>query len=166
MGLFNHTREDCRHPILHYCIEILFLFFLGAMVYPVIEIMYRGYTHWTMAIVGGLAFLFVGAINNCMFGYRIGIIPQMIIGGIGITCVEFIAGVIINLGLGWHVWDYSNLPFNVMGQVCLPFTFIWMGLSLLAIVIDDFIRHSLFGERKIHYHLWRCPGDGCPRNLK
>lgn len=163
-GIFNHPKEECKHPVIHYIAEILCLFIIGAIVYPLIEILYRGYSHWTMALVGAIAFLLVGALNNCVFGYTIGVIPQMVIGGCLITLVEFVAGVIINIWFGLGVWDYSNLPFNVLGQVCLPFTFIWMVLSLLAIVVDDYIRYKLFGERKPHYHLWKCPGFTCTKD--
>ena len=44
---------------------------------------------------------------------------------------------IVNIILQWNVWDYSNVPFNVMGQICLPFSIIWFFLSLPAIVPAD-----------------------------
>ena len=159
MGIFNHSKEDCKHPILHYIIEILSLFCLGGLVYICIELGFRGHSHWSMFIVGGLAFLSVGALNNCVFDYRIGMIPQMIMGGIAITIIEFIAGLILNVWLGLGVWDYSDMPFNIMGQICLPFTFAWMALSFVAVVVDDYVRYKVFGEPKVHYHWFYCTCD-------
>lgn len=79
---------------------------------------------------------------------------QMLIGAIVITTLEFVCGCIVNLWLGWNVWDYSNMPFNLLGQICLPFTVIWFFLSAVAVVLDDWIRHILWGEDMPHYK-WR-----------
>ena len=49
------------------------------------------------------------------------------------------------------VWDYSNMPFNILGQICLPFTILWFFISILAIVLDDWIRYIMFDEEKPHY---------------
>ncbi len=76
---------------------------------------------------------------------------QMLIGACIVTFMEFISGYIINIKLGWQVWDYSNLPFNIMGQICLPFSIIWFFISLVAIVVDDYLRYCLFKEERPHY---------------
>ena len=55
---------------------------------------------------------------------------------------------VVNIGLGWNVWDYSNLPFNIYGQVCVWFIFLWFILSFIGIVVDDYIRYWLFDEEK------------------
>lgn len=133
-------------------IKNLILFVIGGLIYNLVEILYRGNTHWTMFIVGGLCFLLVGWINKFLPWY-LAIWKQMLIGGAIITVVEFVSGCIINLWLGWNVWDYSNIPLNILGQICLPFYFAWVGLSLVAIVLDDMIRWKLFGEEKPRYKL-------------
>ena len=48
---------------------------------------------------------------------------QSILGAIIITIFEFIVGVIVNIILKWNVWNYATVPFNIMGQICLPFFF-------------------------------------------
>lgn len=45
-------------------IKNLLLLELGGFIYSIIEVLYRGNTHWTMFIVGGLCFLLVGWINK------------------------------------------------------------------------------------------------------
>lgn len=129
------------------------LFSLGGLLYMMIEILFSGSTHWTMGILGGLCFLLIGLINST-FSYDFSLIKQMAMSAILITALEFVAGVILNLGLHLAIWDYRHLPFNILGQVCLPFSFIWFFLSLPAIILDDFIRWQLFGEEKPHYKLF------------
>ena len=135
--------------------KYLFLFLFGGAAYISIEILYRGYSHWLMFIIGGLAFLMVGMLNE-VFKWETPIEIQSIIGGVIITGIEFITGLIANIQFNMGIWDYSNLPLNVMGQICLPFTFIWILLSAVIIVIDDWLRYKLFDEEKPHYtFLWR-----------
>ena len=70
--LLNHLYKECNHPKIHYLIEILSLFLIGGSVYIGVEMLWRGYSHWSMFIVGGIAFLAIGGINNYFFDYKIG----------------------------------------------------------------------------------------------
>lgn len=131
----------------------LVLFGIGGLLYILFELFWREYSHWTMFIVGGICFLLLGLINE-VFTFEMPLVLQMAIGAGIITCVEFASGCIINLWLGWNVWDYSNLPLNVLGQICLPFTCLWFLVSAIGIVLDDYLRYWLFGEEKPHYKLF------------
>ena len=64
-----------------------------------------------------------------------------------ITLYEFIAGTILNIVLGLNVWDYSNLPLNILGQICLPFSIIWYFLSIIGICLDDFLEKKNLGTK-------------------
>lgn len=133
-------------------IKLPILFCIGGIIYNLIELLYRQYTHWTMFIVGGLCFIFLGLLNEIL-PWEMSIIKQMTIGSIVITLIEFISGCIINLVLGWNVWDYSEVPFNILGQVCIPFMVIWFFISLIGIILDDYLRYWLFKEEKPHYKI-------------
>lgn len=126
---------------------------IGGLAYMTIELLYRGYSHWTMFYVGGLAFWMIGCINEYI-EWSMPLWKQMAIGSLIITSLELVSGIIINMILGWDVWDYSQLPFNVLGQICLPFSIIWFFLSLVAIVVDDYIRYWIFKEEKPTYTLF------------
>lgn len=131
------------------------LLIIGGAAYCGIEYLYRGRSHWTMFFVGGCCFIFCGLINE-LFPWDMPIWKQMAICATGITIIEFISGVFINLILGWGVWDYSNMPLNILGQICLPFTLAWFVLSIIAIVLDDWLRYWLFNEEKPRYNFkWR-----------
>ena len=127
-----------------------FLFFVGATIYVIIEKLYRGYSHWTMFLLGGICFIALGLINE-VIPWNMPLLLQMFIGGVIITVLELITGCVVNLWLGWNVWDYSELPFNLWGQISLFSSIVWVGLSLVGIVLDDFIRWKFFGEDKPHY---------------
>ena len=128
------------------------LFLVGGIIYILIEILWRGHSHYSMFIVGGLCFFLVGIINE-FYSYSSGLVWQAMIGSILITLVEFIAGLILNIYLGLGIWDYSNLPFNILGQVCFPFLIAWFFLAGIAIILDDYLRFWLFKEERPCYTL-------------
>ena len=78
---------------------------------------------------------------------------QMFCGCAIITALEFVTGCIVNLWLGWDVWDYSRYKFNVLGQISLRSSVGWYFLSLVGIVLDDYIRYRFFGEEKPRYKI-------------
>ena len=121
-----------------------FLFFIGGKLYTLIEILWRGFTHWTMFILGGGCFVIMGLLNEYRFSWKDSLLKQSVISAVIITIFEFITGCIVNLWLGWAVWDYSNLPFNLLGQICLYYFLLWIPLSAVGIVLDDWIRYGLY----------------------
>lgn len=131
----------------------IFLYIIGGLIYLLIEILFRGHTHWTMFILGGLCFTLIGLLNEFP-NFRLNLLTQSVLGMIIITTLEFISGVVINIILGWNVWDYSRLPLNILGQICLPFCFAWLGLSVVAIFIDDGLRYLIFKEPLPKYKIF------------
>lgn len=130
----------------------LILFLVGGFVYYCIELIVRGYSFSAMFIVGGICFLLIGALNEYL-PYNWSITTQALIGGVCITAIEFISGCVFNLWLGLNIWDYSDIPYNIMGQISLLHSCYWVGLSLVAILLDDFMRWILFNEEKPRYYL-------------
>lgn len=136
--------------ILNTSLKYLTLFLIGGISYYFIEIIYRGYSHFSMVIVGGICFVVIGSINE--FSDRdIPLLLQMIISVFLIDIVELISGIIINRILLLNVWDYSNLRFNFLGQISLNSSIAWFFLSLIAIYIDDLLRYIIYKEEKPKY---------------
>lgn len=133
-------------------LKLIVLLLIGGTIYVCIEMLWRGHSHISMFLVGGLCFVSIGAINE-YFPWELGIVQQSLIGACLTTAIEFVSGVILNIWLGLGVWDYSNVPFNFMGQICLPFFFAWIVLACVGIVLDDYLRYWLFDEEKPHYQL-------------
>ena len=99
-----------------------FIFVIFGISYFTLEILYRGHSHWTMMFLGGIVSVLIGLINEITPNMRMW--KQMFLGTILITVFEFILGYVLNIKLGLGIWDYSNIPFNIMGQICLPFSFL------------------------------------------
>ena len=119
----------------------LLLFIIFGCCYLLFEIIWRGYTHWTMFIVGGLCGFLIGLINEK--NKKMPLIKQCLISTLIVTVIEFISGCIINLWLNLGVWDYSTMPFNILGQICLPYCLLWFILSILVIKVDDWLRRKV-----------------------
>ena len=115
-----------------------------------IELMWRGYSHWSMFLLGGICFIALGLINE-VIPWEMPLTAQMFIGCVIITALEFVTGCIVNLWLGWDVWDYSGLPCNLLGQISLKSSVGWYFLSAVGIVFDDWLRYIFFGEEKPRY---------------
>lgn len=130
--------------------KYLALFFIGGTIYVSIEHIWRGWSHWTMFILGGICFIVLGLINEIL-DWDTPMILQMAIGCVIITTLEFITGCVVNLGLGWDVWDYSQYPLNFLGQISVRSSVLWYFLSAVGIVLDDTIRWKVFGEDKPKY---------------
>ena len=130
--------------------KAVILMLIGGCTYYGIEICFRGYSHWVMGIIGGMCFLACGAVNEILPKDMI-MQLQMMIGGLAITAIEFMAGIILNVVMGLHLWDYSGMPFNLLGQICLPFAVLWILLAGVAIVLDDYLRYWMFEEEKPTY---------------
>ena len=133
-------------------LKLCVLALIGGITYMLIELAWRGYSHISMFILGSICFLLLGGINEFL-PWELGFVWQMLIGAGIVTILELIFGIVVNVWLELEVWDYSNLPFNFMGQICLPFSFAWTLISGVAIVVDDYLRYLLFGEEKPHYKI-------------
>lgn len=131
--------------------KYLFLFLFGGVVYAGIEIGFRGYTYFLMGIVGAIAFLLIGSMNE-IFEWDTPLLLQMICGSFIVTFLEFVVGSIL-LQHGIRMWDYSDQWLNYKGVICPFFSVIWSFISLLAIIVDDYLRYWFFGEEKPSYQL-------------
>lgn len=133
--------------------KYLILGTIGGLIYVLLELIWRGYSHWTMFLLGGTCFVLLGLINE-LLDWDTPLTLQMLIGCTIITVLEFITGCVVNLWLGWNVWDYSDLKFNILGQISLFSSIGWYFISLVGITLDDWLRYRLFGEKKPHYKLF------------
>lgn len=133
-------------------LKLFILALIGGSLYVLIELAWRGHSHISMFILGAICFVLLGEINEYI-SWELGLFWQMLIGAGIITVFELTVGLIVNKWLKLEVWDYSNLQFNFMGQICLQFSLAWILISGVAIILDDYLRYWMFGEETPHYKL-------------
>lgn len=134
-------------------LKYFILGWFGGSTYCSLEVIFRGRSHWSMVVLAFILFLLIGSLNN-LFPWEMSLAKQGVIGACIVTVLEFITGCIVNIWLGWNVWDYSNMPLNILGQVCLPFSLLWILLSIVCIIVDDYLRYLMFNEQMPHYYLF------------
>lgn len=126
-------------------LKSLSVFTFGGLCYGILEILWRGSTHISMFLVGGLCFLLITATDISRF-LGDSLLLEAPVCAMIVTAVELASGIMINLRMGLGVWDYSSIPLNFMGQICLPFSLIWLGLSVPAILVSRLLRHFVFED--------------------
>ena len=117
---------------------------IGGLTYMGIEILWRGHTHWTMGVLGGVCFVLIGLLDEWQDHPPLWL--QMVQGAVLVTALELITGLIVNRWLGWNVWDYSDMPGNLWGQVCPQFAAAWLVLSWAAVKLEN-LMHRWVGDK-------------------
>ena len=125
----------CEYAIVH---------MLGSLGYCAIELLWRGYSHWTMTVTGGVCFMLIYLTNRQMRGCSL--LKRCIVCAVDVTAVELMVGCIVNLILDWNVWDYSDMAFSFMGQICLGFAVLWFLLSIPVIFLSEAMQKSIFRD--------------------
>lgn len=132
--------------------ECLFLWALGGAVYYSFEILFRGFSHWSMFVLGGICLVFC-TVQGMAVHWSDPLWIQVIRCTIFVTACEFITGIIVNKWMHWGVWDYSDQPLQLFGQICAPFAFLFSGLCVLGILLGGFLMHYLYREEKPQYRV-------------
>lgn len=105
------------------------LFCIGAFGYGQIELLYRGRTHWSMLLAGGLCLVLLGLLDGAL-PRRLPLLGRCGVGALVITSIELAFGLLCNVVLGLDVWDYSQEWGNLWGQICPRYTLYWLLLCL------------------------------------
>lgn len=128
-------------------LKLYTVFVLGGLLYGLIEISVRGFSHITMGILGGASMVVIHLLNDQRRN-GLSFITQLGIAALFITSIEFLAGEILNRRLHMNIWDYSEMPLNFDGQICLLFVVFWFLLAAVGTFLDDWLRWKMFGESK------------------
>ena len=124
----------------------------GGLLYVILELVWRGRSHWTMFMLGGLCFVALGLINEVL-PWDMPLWRQVLVGAAIVTVLEFVIGCVVNIWLGGLVWDYSGLPGNILGQICPQYCLLWLPVSLAGIVLDDWLRYWWWDEERPQYNI-------------
>ena len=127
------------------------LFMIGGALYFLIEILWRQYSYFSMFVLGGLCFITIGLVTEYLSKFKDSLLIKQFAASLIITLLELIFGLVLNIGLGLEVWDYSNTNFNFMGQICLEYSILWFFLSLPTVIVYDYLKYWLFKDKKPYY---------------
>lgn len=117
------------------------LFLLGGGTYVGLEFLWRGWSHPSMFLLGGLCFRLVALLRR-----HLPPLGTALAGAASITALELLCGLVVNCCLGWAVWDYSGQPGNLWGQICPLYTLLWVPLAALAAGADRVLTAYLLPE--------------------
>ena len=113
-----------------------FLFLVGGFGYVGLELLWRGRSHIRMFLAGGLCFLLLGQLDRTRLSFS----AKCLLGAVIITAVELLAGLLTNRD--HQVWDYRQMPFNFLGQVCLSYSLLWIPVSFGAMLLHRLFAHK------------------------
>lgn len=134
--------------------KYLLLFTFSGYIYVCLELIFRGYSDITMMFASSICAIPMIILNN-KFTYEIDFLLQLFLCAIFATLVEFIFGMLFNRD--YSIWDYRNMPLNLYGQICLPFSLLWMIIAACVIPLMDWIDCYIFGykpETKPYYKIF------------
>nr|WP_297175675.1 hypothetical protein [uncultured Agathobaculum sp.] len=103
------------------------LFFLGAGGYCLLELAWRGRTHWTMALTGGAVLVGLARLRPHVKNEKP--LARCLCGAACITTAEYVVGCTVNRAYHMNVWDYSRERGNIKGQICPKYAALWTVLA-------------------------------------
>lgn len=112
----------------------------GGLLYCITELLWRGRTHYSMFFAGAIV---LGCFYYINQSFEMPFLLKCLLGMLIITLVELAFGLVFNIILREHVWDYSGVPLNFMGQICVPFSIAWFALSAVAFRLIDAVQIRL-----------------------
>ena len=137
-----------------YLVIIATLFVIGSTFGWVLELFFRrfvsqkkwmnpGFLTGPYLPIYGFGVIALYAVSNINFGITIqwvDIVVKILLIGVGMTLIEFIAGLIFIKGMGIKLWDYSDRKGNIMGIICPTFSLAWLIVgSLYYFFINPFL---------------------------
>ena len=144
-------KSNIRLAVAKY-INMLVLWITGGLFYFYLEIAFRNYSHYSMILCGGTCFLIVGMIGDYILEKEKNIIKALILimyfGALTITTLELFTGIIVNIIFDMRVWNYSDMKYNVYGQICFYYTMLWALLSLLCVYVTRLMEECIFEINK------------------
>lgn len=140
-GTMNNTKEIPKITRENQKIRLaenICAFACGAVAYALVEIIWRGHTHPTMLLAGGVCFLIIYLLEKRLSQTPLPLRCLLYCGVI--TATELAFGAVFNLIFDFSVWDYSAMPFNFLGQICPGYSVLWFAISFPAVGLCRVIR--------------------------
>ena len=148
MGWNKNTVGRLKRPTLK-LIPIILIFIISGIIYCLIEIAYRGYTHYSMFLCAGMAGIAITFLNDWVYEFNTDFRTQCITAGLICSGIEFIIGEFFNRD--YSIWDYRGLWGTIKcldSQVNVMFVCAWIVICAFAIPFLDYLQWKLgMGEK-------------------
>lgn len=141
--MYNPAKAVSEHR--RRLLALLVAFLVGGCAYYALEILWRGHSHITMWFCGAICLSGILLIEGAYS--HMPLYKRALFSALFITAVEFAFGCIFNLWLRLGVWDYSEMPMNLLGQICLPYCVMWYFLAFPAAFVCKFILRAVGLQR-------------------
>ena len=109
-------------------------FFVGGSAYVGLDLLWRGRSHGSMFVAGGTCFLLLGELAK---RERLPLPVKAVCGAAAITAVELVVGLLVNKD--HRIWDYRHMPANFKGQICLPYSLLWIPVSTAGLLLHKVV---------------------------
>ena len=128
-----------------YLVIVSTLFVIGSLLGWSLELFFRrfisqkkwmnpGFLMGPYLPIYGFGVTLLYGVSNINLGIEsqiVDILIRILIIGIGMTLIEFVAGLIFIKGFKIKLWDYSNRKGNIMGIICPIFSLAWLVVGSL-----------------------------------
>ena len=128
-----------------YLVTISTLFVVGSILGWLIELLFRrfvsqkkwmnpGFLTGPYLPIYGFGVVILYGVSNIPLGISSeawDVVVRLLFIGVGMTLIEFLAGLIFIKGFKIKLWDYSNRKGNIMGIICPIFSLAWLAVGSL-----------------------------------
>lgn len=125
-------------------IPLLIIFITSGLTYVMLEILWRGYSHWTMFVCAGVCGLVMAGINDNLLSFDTDFRIQVVVSALLCTAAELIFGLIFNSD--FTIWDYRNMVGTIHclnDQINIFFILIWGAISVFGLPFLDWMQWKL-----------------------
>jgi hypothetical protein len=135
---FTFLGRICAEVFFMGFVKQILLFGIGGTGYVGLELLWRGRSHGSMFLLGGLCFLLLGTLRRLV---KISLIFRLMIGAACVTVLELLTGLAVNRN--YQVWDYRGLPLHYRGQICLIYSLLWIPVCFLGMMLHGLAEKCL-----------------------
>lgn len=135
-------------------ISLFIMFNISGLIYILLELLWRGRSHWTMFICAGLCGLVMANVNNNLLKFDTDFRIQVLVSALCCSMFEFLFGIIFNGD--FTIWDYRGMwgTIHWLGdQVNILFFGVWILISVFALPFLDWMQWKLGLEEKPYYRI-------------
>ena len=135
-------------------ISLFIMFNISGLIYILLELLWRGRSHWTMFICAGLCGLVMANVNNNLLKFDTDFRIQVLVSALCCSMFEFLFGIIFNGD--FTIWDYRGMwgTIHWLGdQVNILFFGVWILISIFALPFLDWMQWKLGLEERPYYRI-------------